>query len=117
MGQRRRAVRLILLLSAALLSAAGAAGQTTKTVTVSVSDDAFGIDPNPTASTWGHVTSNPVGIDCPDTCSAAFPAGGPLQLTVEHDARAFAFVGWSVFGNDPGSDCDTQDTCSLELAN
>ena len=126
MGQRRRASRLILSLSVACLAAvvlgpggapsAGAAGESTKTVSVSISDDAFGIDPNPTASTWGHVTSSPEGIDCPGACSASFPSGSALTLTVEHDPRAFAFVGWSVFGNDAGPDCDTRETCSLTLA-
>jgi hypothetical protein len=126
MGHGRQVVRLIVSSSAACLAAvalgpgaaapAGAAGEATKTVTVSINDDAFGFEPNPTASTWGHVTSSPEGIDCPDTCSASFPSDSALQLTVDHDASAFTFAGWSVFGNDAGTQCDTQDTCSLTLA-
>jgi hypothetical protein len=34
----------------------------------------------------GHVTSSPPGIDCPPTCSAAFPGGTPVTLTAAtHD--------------------------------
>lgn len=33
----------------------------------------------------GHVTSSPPGIDCPPTCSAAFPSGTPVTLTASGD--------------------------------
>src|SRR5436190_14098914 len=100
MAPRRRAFWLLLSAPAACLTAlaitaggtppAGAAGEATKTITVVVADDAS--DPNPTASTWGHVTSDPPGIDCPDACSAAFPQGSAIQLTVQHDDGDYAFV-------------------------
>src|SRR3954466_4035506 len=124
MCPRRRAFWLMVSAPAACLTAvvitaggtapAGAADQATKTITVGVADDAS--DANPPASTWGHVTSDPAGVDCPDVCSAAFPAGSALQLTVQHEAGDYAFVGWSVFGNEAGTDCDTAETCSLTLA-
>jgi hypothetical protein len=103
-------------LGALLAVAAIAAADGTKTVTVFVSDDVIGADPNPAAASWGRVTSSPEGIDCPGACTASFPSGSALQLTVEHDASAFALSGWSIFGNDAGTTaCDAQDTCSLQL--
>jgi hypothetical protein len=37
------------------------------------------------ALSGGRVTSSPPGIDCPPTCSAAFPSGTPVTLTAAGD--------------------------------
>lgn len=108
--------RLWLLLALALTlvgpAGAGAAGASMKTVTVVVTDASF--DTNPNSSTWGRVTSNPPGIDCPGECSAAFAAGSDLTLTVERE-RGYRFARWDVFGNDVGTRCDKALVCSLTL--
>jgi hypothetical protein len=42
----------------------------------------------------GSVTSNPVGISCPSTCSASFNSGTPVTLTAT-PAPGMSFIGWS----------------------
>lgn len=42
----------------------------------------------------GVVTSNPPGINCGAACSAAFPQGGKVTLSVVPDYRSL-FIGWS----------------------
>src|SRR4051812_18600180 len=86
----------------------------TKTVTVQVTDIAF--DPNPNAESWGRVTSEPAGIDCPGDCSEDFPRGSTVDLTVEH-ASGYSFVQWDVFGNDAGPTCSATDVCELTVGN
>jgi hypothetical protein len=42
----------------------------------------------------GTVTSNPVGIACPPTCSAPFPVNAQVTLTARHNATS-TFDGWT----------------------
>jgi uncharacterized repeat protein (TIGR02543 family) len=47
----------------------------------------------------GSVSSNPSGIDCPDTCSASFSAGSEVSLTAaEWPDPAFTFAYWLIDG-------------------
>jgi uncharacterized repeat protein (TIGR03803 family) len=56
----------------------------------------------------GTVTSEPAGISCPGTCSAAFPIGTLVTLTAT-PAAGSAFTGWNGARAGTGS-------CSLELS-
>ncbi|MDQ5821317.1 MAG: hypothetical protein M3540_07755 [Actinomycetota bacterium] len=56
----------------------------------------------------GNVSSNPSGIDCGTTCSAAFADGGQVTLTANGVGGA-SFNGW-------GGDCSgTNPTCTVSL--
>src|SRR5436305_8788785 len=79
------------------------------TVTVRLTDEAA-VD-NPRASTWGHVTSEPGGIDCSDAaCAHDFPIGSRLALRVT-PAPGYAFGSWGVSGTDSWTRCDTAPVC------
>jgi GH25 family lysozyme M1 (1,4-beta-N-acetylmuramidase) len=52
----------------------------------------------------GRVSSFPSGLDCPDTCSAAYPAGSTINLTATADS-ASAFDGWRGGCSGLGSGC------------
>ncbi|MEA2579343.1 MAG: lysozyme [Actinomycetota bacterium] len=52
----------------------------------------------------GTVSSFPSGVDCPDACSAAYPAGSTINLTATADS-ASAFDGWSGGCSGLGSGC------------
>src|SRR3954463_12185068 len=99
---------------AAVLPGAGAAAQdvTTKTVGV-VLTDARSDEPNPAATGWGRVTSDPAGIDCPDDCTEDFAVGTTVRLQVT-PTPGHRFSGWSVF-DDAGADCPAADTCDLPV--
>jgi subtilisin-like proprotein convertase family protein len=56
----------------------------------------------------GVVTSNPVGISCPSSCSAAFDDRSEITLTVAA-ARSSTFAGWS------GGGCSGDDTCTVTM--
>lgn len=64
------------------------------------------------ASAWGSVTSDPAGIDCPPTCSAAFELGTSVRLTTV--ARpGYTLVDWFA---EPNVDTCTQGpTCSVPM--
>jgi Divergent InlB B-repeat domain len=53
----------------------------------------------------GSVTSNPVGINCPGTCSAGYANGAAVTLT----AAGTGFLGWS------GGGCSGTGTCQVTL--
>ena len=113
------AVILVTVLALAFGSSAhpaAAAGAATKTMTVYITDAGLG-DPNPSASNWGQVTSDPPGIDCPADCTEQFASGGRVVLTLRR-TDGYAFDGWRIFGNEGGAppDCGTSETCSLTLA-
>lgn len=91
----------------------GTAAQGTKTVNVDVTDVAFVVNPN--AASWGRVTSNPPGIDCPGDCTADFPRLSSVELTVT-PTPGHVFEGWGVFGNDAGPNCDKATVCSLTIS-
>lgn len=57
----------------------------------------------------GKVTSQPGGIDCGATCSAAFDRGTSVTLTAAEDMDS-DFTGWS------GGGCGTQKTCTVSVA-
>jgi hypothetical protein len=111
-AHRSHRLWLLVGVAAVLAAPATAAGPTMKTVTVVVTDVSF--DTNPDSSTWGRVTSNPPGIDCPGDCSEAFPAGSALELTAAR-TDGYRFARWDVFGNDVGTQCDKATLCSLTL--
>jgi hypothetical protein len=56
----------------------------------------------------GTVTSNPAGIDCGNTCSAAYNSGTPVTLTATPDFL-FAFAGWS------GGGCSGTGPCTVTM--
>jgi len=56
----------------------------------------------------GVVTSNPVGISCPSSCSAAFDDRSEITLTAA-TARSSAFAGWS------GGGCSGDATCTVTM--
>ena len=62
----------------------------------------------PPAAGTGTVTSTPVGINCPATCSASFPNNTRVTLTATPASNYF-FSGWS------GS-CSGTGACSITLA-
>ncbi len=43
----------------------------------------------------GRVHSEPLGLDCPDTCAANWKLGSALTLSAEADEASSRFVGWS----------------------
>lgn len=93
--------------------AASAATPGHKTVTVLLTDEVF--DANPTAAGWGRVTSSPAGIDCPSVCSADFPHGSTVVLTVTATA-GYELASWGVFDNEAGPGCDrAARTCTLTI--
>jgi hypothetical protein len=93
---------------------AAAAEPGSATVTVRLIDDAALAD-NPKASTWGKVTSEPAGIDCPGApCAHDFPIGSRLALTVT-PTPGYAFGSWGVTGADTGTACDTARVCALTV--
>ncbi|GAA1934834.1 hypothetical protein GCM10009815_31860 [Nocardioides marmoribigeumensis] len=57
----------------------------------------------------GTVTSNPAGIDCGSTCSAAYDDGTSVTLSAD-PAAGSAFTGWS------GGGCSGQGLCTVTLA-
>lgn len=66
----------------------------------------FGLDV--TVDGDGSVTSDPVGIDCPDSaCSHAFLVGTPVELTAQ-PAAGWQFLGWS-------GDCTGTGTCDVTM--
>ena len=56
----------------------------------------------------GTVTSNPAGINCGNTCSAAYNSGTQVTLTATPDFL-FAFVGWS------GGGCSGTGACTVTM--
>ena len=56
----------------------------------------------------GAVTSNPAGINCGNTCSAAYNSGTPVTLTATPDFL-FAFAGWS------GGGCSGTGACTVTM--
>ena len=67
----------------------------------------IGVPLSVTVSGKGTVTSNPPGIDCPTTCSAAFPQGTTVSLS-ETPATNAAFSSW-------GGACAGTSSCSVTL--
>ena len=57
---------------------------------------------SPTGSGSGRVTSAPVGIDCPGTCSTTVQAGTSLSLNATPDASS-GFAGWGGGCSGPGA--------------
>ncbi len=60
----------------------------------------------------GTVTSTPVGIDCPATCSNSYPQGSTATLTAAPGANS-VFTGWSGTGSGPG--CAGTAPCVLTM--
>ena len=56
----------------------------------------------------GTVTSNPTGINCPQSCSGNFPKGSQVMLTAT-PATGFPFAGWG------GACSGTSNTCKLTI--
>lgn len=56
----------------------------------------------------GSVSSDPAGIDCPETCSTEFADGTPVTLTATADPGS-TFAGWS-------GDCDGNEACPLTMS-
>jgi hypothetical protein len=61
---------------------------------------------------WGHVSSNPPGIACPQTCSAQFDSGTVVDLSADPIA-GYALARWDAFPN--ASTCESGPTCSLTI--
>lgn len=63
----------------------------------------------------GRVASNPEGIDCPEGCTALFPASESVFITATPDHGA-VFEGWSEqgCGNEPVCELTMQDDLTLE---
>jgi hypothetical protein len=61
----------------------------------------------PAGTGSGTVTSNPPGVDCGSTCSAAFDAGSTVTLTAT-PAPGSRFAGWS-------GDCSGTDPCTVTM--
>jgi hypothetical protein len=59
----------------------------------------------------GTITSEPSGISCPGTCSAAFPTGPSVRLDVE-PASGSGFAGWS----GDAAHCGFDAQCTLPLS-
>jgi hypothetical protein len=58
----------------------------------------------------GRVHSEPIAIDCPDSCASNWKIGSPILLTAEPDEATSRFSGWS------GSVCTGEElTCELSL--
>jgi hypothetical protein len=55
----------------------------------------------------GHVTSAPAGIDCPNKCTAKFPAGSTVMLTAT-GTTGHTFRAWK-----PGCEPETAATCTI----
>ena len=105
---RHRALVRAVILIAVSLSATGLPAQsapvqpsaasqaTTYTLTVQLAGNAT-----------GTVTSSPVGISCPSTCSASFDSGTSVKLTAVA-AKGDYFAGWS-------GACKGTGTCTLTM--
>jgi alpha-tubulin suppressor-like RCC1 family protein len=62
-----------------------------------------------TGTGFGRVISNPVGIDCNSTCSAAFSSGRAVTLTATPN-QGSQFNGWS------GGECSGTGSCTMTLS-
>ncbi|HEX6700063.1 MAG TPA: hypothetical protein VF101_04965 [Gaiellaceae bacterium] len=58
----------------------------------------------------GRVTSDPPGIDCPDTCDASFPRGSNVTLTAAASS-GFTFVEWKTHD----AHCPDTSPCSVVM--
>lgn len=56
----------------------------------------------------GQVTSDPPGINCPGTCTAAFPVGAQVSLVASAPAGS-RFLGWA------GAECPGPATCTIGI--
>jgi len=63
-------------------------------------------------TSWGNVSSNPAGIDCPTTCSAPFEPGTTVQL-MSNPVQGYSLRQWSPSSG--ASECDTGPTCTLAI--
>src|SRR5439155_1143875 len=84
-------------------TSAGRSGSTTLTV---VTRPTLTVIPEGTGR--GTVTSNPAGINCGATCSAAFDSGTQVTLTAT-PATGSTFQGWT------GGGCASANPCTLTL--
>ena len=68
----------------------------------------FALTVNVAGTGTGTVTSSPVGINCPTTCSANFASGTAIMLTA-HPNSGSTFTGWG------GEICEGTGTCSFTI--
>jgi hypothetical protein len=64
------------------------------------------------ASSWGRVTSNPPGIDCPPDCDEPFEAGKRVTLTAT-GTSGYSLARWTGSPTDPG--CEQSTVCSVTI--
>jgi hypothetical protein len=102
------AVLVALGMHAASAPSKPAQSPTAKTLTVTIVNR----DAIEEGAPWGSVTSDPAGIDCPTTCSAAFEPGTTVQLT-SHPSPGYSLLQWSPSIGTAG--CDRGPTCSFTI--
>jgi hypothetical protein len=110
---RRSALVAVGVLLTVGLGAGSAPSQTvhssaTRELTVSIINQG-GLDGE---APWGHVSSDPSGIDCPPTCSAQFESGTTVQLSSDA-APGYSLARWDAFPNAP--ECAEGPICSLTI--
>lgn len=91
----------------------GKGGTTSKTVNVNVTVNAivnYTLTVNKTGMGSGTVTSNPVGIDCGDSCRGSYAKGASVTLTATPDPGS-VFAGWS----GDCSACESDTTCKITM--
>jgi hypothetical protein len=95
MGRRLLVVAAALTFAGGIVSA-GSSATTAHKLALRPQSDAspYTLTVNEFGAGSGTVTSSPAGIDCPGTCSAAFPAGTRVTLE-ESPAPGSTFSGWT----------------------
>jgi hypothetical protein len=78
-----------------------------KTLTVTIVNEGPEDEP-----LWGHVSSEPDGIDCPPSCSSEFESGTTVELSAD-PVEGYALDRWNALPNADG--CDQEETCTLTI--
>ncbi len=79
------------------------------TVSATFAIDTFNLLVYKTGTGTGTVTSNPAGINCGSTCSAAYDLGTSVTLTATPDIDGNIFAGWS-------GACTGTSTCTVTMS-
>jgi len=80
-----------------------------ETVTATFNPSTFALTVTDAGTGTGTVTSSPVGITCPSTCSSNFANGATVTLTAAAGSGS-TFAGWS------GAGCSGTGTCAVTMS-